>query len=83
MSQLVKRVSQAAGVTARPHMFRHTWVDVNLDGDMREHDLMKLAGWSPTDMLKVYGATRAEQRALDAGRAIQVGQIMKKRAVAP
>jgi integrase/recombinase XerC len=79
VSQLVKRVSQAAGVTARPHMFRHSWVDACLDGDMREHDLAKLAGWTSTEMLKVYGATRAEQRALEAGRQIQVAQVLKAR----
>ncbi len=82
VSQLIKRVSQAAGVTARPHMLRHTWVDANLEGGMREHDLMKLAGWSSTQMLSIYGATRAEARALEAGRAIQVGQVLKKRETA-
>jgi integrase len=79
ISQLVKRVSLAAGVTLRPHMFRHTWADACLEGGMQEHDLMKLAGWSSSDMLKIYGATRAEVRALEAGKAIQVGQVMRGR----
>jgi integrase len=79
VSQLIKRVSRRAGVTVRPHMFRHTWADACLEGDMREHDLMKLAGWSSTDMLRVYGAVRAEARALEAGRAIQVAQVMRGR----
>jgi integrase len=79
VSQLISRVSEKSGVTVRPHMFRHTWADACLEGDMREHDLMKLAGWSSTDMIKIYGAARAEARALEAGRAVQVGQIMRGR----
>jgi site-specific recombinase XerD len=79
LSQLVKRVSERSGVEVRPHMFRHTWADAMLAGGIREHDLMSLAGWSSGEMLKVYGAVRAEQRALEAARSIQVGQVMRGR----
>jgi integrase len=60
-------------------MLRHSWADAMLEGGVRERDLMTLAGWSSTDMLKVYGAVRAEARALEAGRQIQVGQVLKAR----
>lgn len=79
VSQLVKRCAQKTGVTVRPHMFRHSWADAMLEGGMREHDLMKLAGWTSTAMIQVYGAVRAETRALEAGRSIQVGQVMRGR----
>ena len=79
VSQLFSRASKAAGVKVRPHMLRHSWADAMLDGGVRERDLMTLAGWSTTEMLKVYGAVRAEARALEAGRQIQVGQVLKGR----
>jgi site-specific recombinase XerD len=79
VSQLFSRASTAAGVKVRPHMLRHSWADAMLEGGVRERDLMTLAGWSSTDMLKVYGAVRAEARALEAGRQIQVGQVLKAR----
>ncbi len=79
ISQLFSRASRAAGVKVRPHMLRHSWADAMLDGGARERDLMTLAGWSSTEMLRVYGAVRAEARALEAGRAIQVGKVLKAR----
>jgi site-specific recombinase XerD len=79
VSQLFSRASKAAGVKVRPHMLRHSWADAMLDGGVRERDLMTLAGWSSTEMLKIYGAVRAEARALEAGRQIQVGQVLKAR----
>jgi hypothetical protein len=56
-------------------MFRHTWA-YQFAG-MAEHDLMTLAGWSKSDMVARYGAALAAERALAAGRAIQVGNVMK------
>jgi len=44
---------------------------------MQEHDLMALAGWSSVTMLTRYGGALANQRALVAGRAHQVGRIIK------
>jgi len=82
VSQLFSRASKAAGVKVRPHMLRHSWADAMLDGGVRERDLMTLAGWTSTEMLRVYGAVRAEARALEAGRAIQVGQVLWKREAA-
>lgn len=79
VSQLFSKASKAAGTKIKPHMMRHTWADACLGAGMRERDLMKLAGWSSNQMLSVYGAVRAEQRALEAGKAIQVGQVMRAR----
>lgn len=67
VSQLFSRASKAAGVKVRPHMLRHSWADAMLEGGVRERDLMTLAGWESTEMLRVYGAVRAEARALEAG----------------
>ncbi len=68
ISQLFSRASKAAGVKVRPHMLRHSRADAMLEGGVRERDLMTMAGWTSTEMLKVCGAVRAEARAPEAGR---------------
>jgi integrase len=77
VSQLLARIKKRSGVQVRPHMLRHAWAHYSLDGGMREHDIMKLAGWSSSEMLKLYGAALAQERAIAAGRALQVGNIIR------
>jgi integrase len=77
LSQIVARISRRSGVKVRPHMFRHTWAHANLAAGLGESSLMQLAGWSDASMLRRYGAVLAQERAIAAGRAIQVGQVMK------
>jgi integrase len=77
LSQLVARVSRRSGVRVRPHMLRHTWAHANLLGGLGESSLMQLAGWSDASMLRRYGAVLAQERAIVAGRGVQVGQLMR------
>lgn len=60
-------------------MFRHSWVHYNLLQGLGETDLMTLAGWESVTMLRIYGRALAQDRAIEAGRRVQVGQVMKKR----
>jgi integrase len=68
ISQLFSRASKAAGVKVRPHMLRHSWADAMLQGRVRERDLMTLAGWSSTAMLKVNGELTVRTTLADAAR---------------
>ena len=40
---------------------------------------MQLAGWSDANMLRRYGAVLAQERAIAAGRGIQVGRVLRGR----
>lgn len=78
LSQLLYRIGEKAGVPGlRPHIFRHTWCHYNLAAGQQEHDIMQLAGWSTSKQLGRYGAVLARQRALEAGRRIQVARLAK------
>jgi integrase len=77
LSQIIKRIARRSGITVRPHMLRHTWAHANLSAGLGESSLMQLAGWSDASMLRRYGAVLAQERAIAAGRAIQVGAVMK------
>jgi integrase/recombinase XerC len=79
LTQLVRRIKSRSGVTVRPHMFRHSWAHYSLASGIGERNLMELAGWSSSDMLGRYGAALAQERALAAGRAVQVGKALKAR----
>ncbi len=78
-SQVIGRISRRSGVKVRPHMFRHTWAHANLAAGLGESSLMQLAGWSDANMLRRYGAILAGERAIAAGREVQVGQFMRQR----
>jgi integrase/recombinase XerC len=69
INQLVRRLGNLAGIEGlHPHMFRHAFADANLTAGMQEHDLMQLAGWTTSKQISRYGAARAQDRALEAGR---------------
>ena len=78
-SQIIGRISRRSGVKVRPHMLRHTWAHANLAAGLGESSLMQLAGWSDANMLRRYGAVLAQERAIAAGRAVQVGKVMRAR----
>jgi integrase len=80
LSQITARISRRSGVTVRPHMFRHSWAHYSLAAGVGESNLMQLAGWSSADMLRRYGAAMAQERAIAAARAVQVGNFMRMRA---
>lgn len=68
--QMIRRRSRALGMHVHPHMFRHTRADEWLSNGGSEGDLMRLMGWRSDEMPKRYGAVRADQRALEAQRAM-------------
>jgi integrase len=82
LSQMLARIKDKSGVQIRPHMFRHTWAHLSLDAGMRDSDIMHLAGWSSATMLTRYGKALAAERAIAAGRQIQVGHVLKGRKAA-
>ncbi len=52
-----------AGLDLNPHLFRHTFAHLWLDGGGNEGDLQRIAGWSSGQMLQRYGASAASARA--------------------
>jgi integrase len=79
LSELLARIRDKSGVQVRPHMLRHAWAHHSLAAGMRDSDLMKLAGWTSATMLTRYGAALAQERAIAAGRQVQVGHVIKAR----
>jgi site-specific recombinase XerD len=79
LTQVVTRIKRRSGVTVRPHMFRHSWAHYSLDSGIQETNLMQLAGWESLTMLRIYGRKLAQDRAIEAGRRVQVGKILKGR----
>jgi integrase len=80
VNQAVARIGARAGIEGlHPHMFRHCWAHYSLAAGVPEHALMKLAGWSSASMIGHYGAALAEQRAIEAGRAVQVSKLAREK----
>lgn len=77
--QLLARVSRRSGIKVRPHMFRHTWAHASFAAGLGESSLMQLAGRSDANTLRRYGAALAQERAIAAGRAVQVSKVLRGR----
>jgi site-specific recombinase XerD len=60
---VVESRGKKAGLDINPHLFRHTFAHMWLDGGGNEGDLQRLAGWTNGAMLQRYGASAASARA--------------------
>jgi site-specific recombinase XerD len=67
--QMLRRRAVQAGYpreVIRPHLFRHTMAHEALSSGLSESEVMAKAGWKDRAMVDRYGASMAEQRALEA-----------------
>lgn len=79
LNHAVTRIAGRSGIPLHPHQLRHTWAHYALSGGIGERNLMQLAGWSNPAMLARYGAALASERAVEAGRQVQVSQVIRSR----
>lgn len=74
VAQMVGRRGRAIGIDGlHPHQFRHTAAHRWLAEGGGETDLMRIMGWKSSQMLKRYGASKADERARDAHRRMALG----------
>ncbi len=68
--------AERAGISGiHPHLLRHTAADRWLTAGGSEGGLMSMAGWTRPDMLLRYTRARAEQRAADEARKLNLGDL--------
>lgn len=72
--QMVRRRGDMIGIKRlHPHMFRHTFANLFLDGGGTEDELKRIGGWESDSMVRHYSQARANQRALNAHAALALG----------
>lgn len=71
---MVRRRGREVGIEGlHPHQFRHTAAHRWLAEGGGETDLMRIMGWKSPQMLRRYGASKADERARDAHRRMGLG----------
>lgn len=74
IAQMIRRRGNALGIEGlHPHQFRHTAAHRWLAEGGGETDLMRIMGWKSSQMLKRYGASKADERAREAHRRMGLG----------
>jgi len=72
IAQILNRRGLEAGVgKINPHRFRHAAAHERMAEGMQEGDVMRLFGWRSPQMPKRYGASAADERAIDAYRRLK------------
>jgi integrase/recombinase XerC len=74
IAQMLHRRGDVIGLPGlHPHQFRHTAAHRWLADGGGETDLMRIMGWRSPQMLKRYGASKADERAREADRRLGLG----------